>query len=547
MPDSVTPSPSEVLRRSIPRRRFLCLVAAGGAGLMAAACSQPAAPAATTAKPAATSAAPAATAAAPAATQAPAAPSTDPIKFVCVGDSGAKPLVANDRVVAEINKKLGIKLTVNQGSQWGQDKINVAMATGDLPDLVTGKMPSEYVNQWINDKLVVPLDPHLDAMPTVKKVLQTETPFVAHTDGKFYGFPMKGEYQKVSNVMAYRQDWLENLKLKEPDTLDDLYKMLVAFTKNDPDGNGKNDTVGYSGSGKTYPNLQVLEWAFFANGMPYGDWALDGAGKVVPRFEHPAFKEGLNYLKRLWDEGLMDREFMTLDYSTGLETKFFEGRVGYVNEFAFRHVSRIQNALQKVNPKAKLGYAKPPAGPGGKRGTIGTIRQATSTFVTSGSKAPKKAAAFLEFMASDEGKNFLRLGIEGVHYTKQGGKIVYNEAEREKDAFSANGWAHPLAWGTLYFPFYEGYLPETEPERERALASVQLDCGVNNLFPLMTPIEVEHNSVLSDIYVQSLADMLQNKVGVDQGVTDLGKKWRSQGGDKVLAALNTEYEKKKKP
>ena len=58
--------------------------------------------------------------------------------------------------------------------------------------------------------------------------------------------------------------------------------------------------------------------------------------------------------------------------------------------------------------------------------------------------------------------------------------------------------------------------------------------------------EVEHGAVLDDIYIQHFTDMLSGKLAIEAGIAELGRKWRSQGGDKVLAGLNDLYKKQKK-
>ena len=50
--------------------------------------------------------------------------------------------------------------------------------------------------------------------------------------------------QKPEGLLI-RKDWLDNLGLEVPTTLDELFDVMYAFTYNDPDGNGKNDTWGY--------------------------------------------------------------------------------------------------------------------------------------------------------------------------------------------------------------------------------------------------------------------------------------------------------------
>jgi putative aldouronate transport system substrate-binding protein len=297
--------------------------------------------------------------------------------------------------------------------------------------------------------------------------------------------------------------------------------------------------VGFSAIGKN--NSNILDFAFYSSGLPYADWALDG-DKVIPRFEHPAYKDGMNFLKKLWDEKLLDPEFQLLDEPT-VKDRVYQGRAGFATEYAFRHVAEFADGTKKVNPKATVGFSIGPIGAKGGGGMAGLPRSTTCVFVTAQSKNQQKAAQWIEFMVSDEGKKLLRLGIEGVHYTEANGKITYNEAERAKDGFAPDGWCHPLTWGSVYWPLYEKYLPEGAPYRDWALRTVDLYTGVPNLFPLMTQTEVDNSNVLDDIYNQAFSDMLTGKVGIEAGIADLGKKWRGQGGDKVLAELNKQHQK----
>ena len=52
-----------------------------------------------------------------------------------------------------------------------------------------------------------------------------------------------------------RVDWLKNLGLEMPTDLDSLYDVLYAFTYDDPDGNGQQDTVGI-----VMPMAQYMQW-----------------------------------------------------------------------------------------------------------------------------------------------------------------------------------------------------------------------------------------------------------------------------------------------
>ncbi|GAA3403221.1 extracellular solute-binding protein [Paenibacillus hodogayensis] len=476
------------------------------------------------------------------------APQSDPnevvnILFLTPGAVKADAMKPDNRIIAEIEKRLKIKLKVQTVLENNFEKINVAMASGDLPDVVTINYPSTSVNQWIDQGLIVPLNDYLPSLPTLKNRLEGRYSWTA-VDGKFYGYPFIEEQSNVT--MTYRADWLEALGLKPPQTLDEFYEVLKAFKTQDPNRTGKNDAYGFTAQ-KTAGYNTSFNFVHFAYGLPHGDWVLDEKGKPAPIFEHPAFKQGLTYLRKLWDEKLIDPEFLLND-TQKREEKYYQGKAGVMGAPLFRNLNRLETNLQKVNPQGKLGFAAPPAGPNGKRGMNIAPKSGLFTAVTKHAANPKRAAEFIEFMLSSEGRSLLELGIEGIHYTKDGDKIVYNEEERAKDAFDPNGWSHPLAWGSVVYPLTENYLPQAEPQIVRARESVKIATEniVPNLTNNTTNEEVELGGVLNELFNQYYIDILIGKREIDAGLAELSKKWREQGGEKVLAAVAKEYEAQKK-
>ena len=67
----------------------------------------------------------------------------------------------------------------------------------------------------------------------------------ASIDGKLYGIYRERPLSRQGIVI--RKDWLDNLGLDMPKTVDELYETAKAFTEKDPDQNGKNDTIGFAG------------------------------------------------------------------------------------------------------------------------------------------------------------------------------------------------------------------------------------------------------------------------------------------------------------
>lgn len=466
-----------------------------------------------------------------------------PLRWLSSNDAGAKPLQKGDRIVEEIQKKLGIKLIVDQVPQDGQEKLNLEMASADMPDLVTSAFGSSSTQTWIDKGLLVPLNDYLPELPDMKKQLEGELKWTANEDdGLFYGMPFITQYDKANTCLIFRKDWLDKLHLSYPKNFEEVEKVFDAFTNGDPDGNGQNDTVALT----MQKPIGDWSWVFAGFGRKYADYALDKDGKIIPTFETPEFKAAMTWIKKICDAGYVDQDFVLNDMKA-MEEKFFQGKAGAYNAPLFRHVSRIEGSLRALHPEASVAYGPIPEGPAG-RGNSPQGKAGFFTAVTTHCKNPEKAAAFINFMISEEGQQLLRLGIEGIHYEKKDGKIVYNEEERAKDSFSPNGWAHALAWGSFFWPLESGYLPETEPERERALETVEIASKdqVPNLVKRVTRAEAEHGKELKDIYEQAFISMLHGEIDIDEGVKALSEEWRAAGGEEVLQAAQKAYEEQEK-
>lgn len=463
-----------------------------------------------------------------------------PIRWLTTGDQGAPAIGKDDRIIEAINEKFGIDLTVEIVPEGNVEKVNVAMASGDFPDIVTGSYGTSATQSWIDNGMVLPLNTYFETMPNMKRWLEEDYAWTAK-DGEYYGIPFITQYNAANTLILMRQDWLDNLGLTYPTTLDEMKDVLLAFTNDDPDGNGQDDTYGFTGEKPGTSN--PFDWVFYAYGRKYADYALDENDQVIPVFEDPSFIPGMTYIKELWDLKVVDPELMLNDMSKR-EEKFYQGKTGSMITPLFRNISRHENSLKELYPDASVAYGMAPVGPDGEsRGMTGQGKNGFLTCITAACKNPDKAAEFVDFMISEEGNDLVRLGIEGIHYTKDGDKITFNEEERAKDAFAANGWAHALAWGSFYWPLESEYIPDSDPDKERALDTVKLatECQVPNLIKQKTPLEIENLSALNDIYVQYFSDMLQGKVSIEEGAQKLSESWRKQGGDELLNEVNEIY------
>ena len=119
--------------------------------------------------------------------------------------------------------------------------------------------------------------------------------------------------------LSYRQDWAEKLGVELPEnaTPDDVYNMIYAFTYNDPDGNGVDDTIGMEMTSYTGPFDIIQTWFGCGNGWQEKD------GQLVPVWTTDEYFTAVDYIKKMYDNGLMPADFYsrpTDSWSNGCKT-----------------------------------------------------------------------------------------------------------------------------------------------------------------------------------------------------------------------------------
>ena len=105
-------------------------------------------------------------------------------------------------------------------------------------------------------------------------------------------------------ALYIRQDWLTRLGLKTPATWEEVAQVAEAFTRKDPDGNGKNDTFGLAERWPaTDPQTarRFLPWLYQAGGLV----AANQGGKWVPSFGLSGGAKALRFRRRLLEGGLI--------------------------------------------------------------------------------------------------------------------------------------------------------------------------------------------------------------------------------------------------
>lgn len=206
-----------------------------------------------------------------------------------------------------------------------QEKLNLLLASGDYPDIIMsgGFSNADLVKYGSEEKILIPLNDLIEEQGYYIKERFEEFPNLKSDmtapDGNIYGIPgnIGGSvgHEAVGYKMWINTKWLENLGLEKPTTTEEFYQVLKAFKEQDANGNGDpNDEIPLTGATGTWAGEPYL---FLLNAFGYytTDAVMLKDGKMYPTANTEAMKEGLEYIHKLYEEGLIDPAAFTQNES----------------------------------------------------------------------------------------------------------------------------------------------------------------------------------------------------------------------------------------
>lgn len=218
---------------------------------------------------------------------------------------------------------LGIKLSYEWTTPQAQyaQKLNVSTASStSLPDLMW--VDAAQLKRMVEDGQLADLTDVYSsyAADYTDKVLHDDggsAMEAATFGGKLYGLPHIQSGYGSTEVLWVRQDWLDNLNLDVPETMQDVLAIARTFATSDPDQNGADDTFGFGvNKGLVAQNnlpYAVLDGFFNAYHAYPTIWVKDDEGKLVYGGIQPEMKDALAELQKLYSEGVLDPEFGVKD------------------------------------------------------------------------------------------------------------------------------------------------------------------------------------------------------------------------------------------
>ncbi|WP_158560899.1 extracellular solute-binding protein [Paenibacillus contaminans] len=290
-----------------------------------------------------------------------------------------------------------------------EKKLNVLLASGGAPDIMF-EYSAPFKNQLYSQKQLMPLDDAINKYSTEYKKLLEKYPALKKLgmkdDGKLYGLGYVAPLD-TNHVLYVRNDWLKKLNLSVPQTTEELYQVIKAFSAQDPDGNGKKDTYGI--------NLSFVGGQIVSAMFGYSEFGVNG-GNYVHQWDRAA--ANYTFKKKLYDDGLVDKDFLTDNSGEKAQQDFVNGKLGMfgANGGANALGYKVYESFKKNNPDGEIIAIPLPKSEFGQFSPAINPPIFITTVVNAVAKDPEAIIKYIDFLAKDSTGKTLKYGIEGTHY-----------------------------------------------------------------------------------------------------------------------------------
>ena len=268
--------------------------------------------------------------------------------------------INNNIFAKQYMEELGIKIDylwyAAQTPEDATQKKNVAIASGEIPDIMMvdpDQLALLAKSDLINKDIGTIFDQYASEHLKDWTYGEGDAAMASATyDGKVIAIPQIDSSIDLSPFLWIRKDWVDKLGLKMPTTMEELYDVMVAFKNNDPDGNGKPDTVGLILNKDYLLGVASSDAYGLFNG--FGSypraWVKDANGKLAYGSALPETKEALKFLNKLYSEGLIEKDFAVKDSQKASELPA-AGTGGIQYGAMWNAMWPLQSSLQN-DPKA---------------------------------------------------------------------------------------------------------------------------------------------------------------------------------------------------
>ncbi len=362
-------------------------------------------------------------------------------------------------------------------------------------------------------------------------------------DGHIYGiyrsraFPRGGVY--------YRCDIAKEAGIeKVPETLDELTALaeaLAAYGK-------EHDAYALNMCSYTAGTVSVITVAFGAPNV----WGVNAEGNIYPAHEDPAYLEGLNWLRHLYEIGGIDPNFVQI--STSDWDNIERTNKAYMRFDCLDNAHRQQEWFEKEANATEQMFMS--VGPLAKADGSITVWPQNAGFngeilVTKSVKEEDlpKVLKFLDWCNGSEGQTLINAGLEGLTFdVNEDGHRFVPEEKNEEYTTNSQKYHNNINQLGMGVP---GNLENPKAELKRGLTDLRQRyedlnaqlapyAVLNPCYPFVSETYTAFGSDLdtriNDAAAQYIAGMI-DEAGLKQAWAD----WAAMGGEAMTAEYNEAY------
>jgi len=434
-----------------------------------------------------------------------------------------------------------------------EEAFNLLIASGDLPDIVGGSAIKDNVNRYGPEGAFVGMNDLIDKYAPHIKAFFDKNPDIRSSiraaDGEIYYIPYLPD-GKYGRGYFIRSDWLKKLNLQEPQNVQELHDVLVAFRDRDPNGNGKKDEVPLFMRHWEELIRMVTLWDGHASGSDQFHDFYVRKGKLGHGYTEENYKVGIRNLAKWYKEGLIDKEVFTRG-SRSREYLLANNLGGMTHDW-FASTAGYNESLKDAVPGFEFNAFIPPKGISGKRveeHRRGKVKS-EGWAISFTNEHPIETMKYFDFFFTKEGRRLANFGIEGQQYDLVNNKPIFKKSVLENDTpMNAQMWE---IGAQIPRGFHQDYAYELQWSNKFALAGIKkYDAGDFLVEPFLG---VSLNNKEKEVFDKKWATikdyMLEKQQAWILGSADIDKDWpayqaqlKRMGFPNVLKVMQSAYDR----
>ena len=343
--------------------------------------------------------------------------------------------------------------------RWSSsDKYSTLLASNSAPDLIL-EYGVDILQNMITNGSLMPIGDLIDQYSVEYKALLEQYPIMKKkgtVNGDLYLFA-RVDSPYPNHVLLIRKDWMDTLGLSMPETAEELYTVAEAFAKQDPDGNGEDDTYGYSLS---FVSGQAIDYMFGTSTQ--GNLLYDG---TEFNYAWDRMKAKTEYKKRLFDNDIVNKDFAADSSGEQATQDFISGKLGIIglnNGASTAGQSIIENFYEN-NPDGELEVMPLPSSEFGQYNPAINPPTQVVGAINANCKNPEAVIKYIDWLNSSEDiYNTLKYGGEEYSEQNEDGAGIPKEEERfNKEDYGADFYM-PISTINYDIDFRDQFDADTE-------------------------------------------------------------------------------------